>query len=479
MHSGRRIAVLLLGLFLALAGSATWAADAPKVAVSIKPIHSIVAGLMKGVAEPELLLRGDGNPYRATLDAKGRKAVEGADVVLWAGPELEKGLAEPLAKLPESTRVIELLAHPEVKILPARGVDSEGDENAIRDPYFWLDSRNVLILIDELTKLLMEIDPNHRIDYEKNRMEVVESVSLLDRKLEYLYRGVSAKPIALYHDTLQYFEQAYATNVVAQVSQPAGQQPGAAALLKARQKMVEEGVECFFTEATLPTPNLSVLMSNPDLRVGELDSLGGKLEPGPELYVKLMRHNFETIRRCVKPDEAAEHALTDAGDDTLPTGSINGRFVLTNHKGKTVSNLDYLGKYQIIYFGYTHCPDICPTSLAVLTGALNQLGDKAEKIQPIFITVDPARDTVPVMRSYVEYFHPRLVGLTGPESMIAKVAKNYHARYEKVPAEGAGGYFMDHSAGLYLLDPQGQFVAKFAHGITPDQLAEELNQYIR
>ena len=474
MHSARRIAVVLLGLFLTLAGSATWAA-APKVAVSIKPVHSIVAGLMEGVAEPKLLLRGDVNPYRATLDARGREALNGADLVLWAGPELEKGLVEPLSNLPDSTPVIELLAHPEVKILPARGVE---DGAGLRDPYFWLDSRNVLILIDELTKRLMELDPEHQIKYEKNRTKVVESVSLLDRKLEYLYRGVSAKPIALYHDTLQYFEQAYATNVVAQASQPAGQEPDAAALLKARQKMVEEGVECFFTEATLPTPNLSVLMSNPDLRVAELDSLGGKLEPGPGLYGKLMRQNFETIRRCVKPDEAADHALTDVGD-TLPSGSINGRFVLTNHKGETVSNLDFLGKYQIVYFGYTHCPDICPTSLAVLTSALNQLGDKAKQIQPIFITVDPARDTVPVMRSYVEYFHPRLVGLTGPESMIAKVAKNYHARYEKVPAEGAGEYFMDHTAGLYLMDPRGQFITKFAHGITPNQLAEELNQYIR
>lgn len=471
MQRARRWLLPVLGAALALAAATARAEAPPKVVVSIKPVHSIIAGLMEDVAEPTLLIDGQTTPYQYEPDGADKEALAEADLVLWVGPELEGSLAEAIDNLPEDgPRVIELLSHPELKVLPLRDGGSD-----TRDPFFWLDTRNMLILLDEMARLLVEMDPERTDTYARNRTAVMEQTSRVDRQLEYQYRDVSASPIGLYYDALQYFEQAYAAAVAARVVPQPGEEAGAAGLLTARQKMQEAGAECFFTVAGLPSPYLSTLTQGTDFKVAELDLFGLEIDPGPGLYAQLMREDFKTIRDCVKPEKAG-HSIMEAGDN--PAGGLNSRFVLVNHQGETVTNQDFLGEFQLVYFGYTHCPDICPTSLAVLTGALNQLGPLAKELRPIFVTLDPERDTVPVMKDYVEYFHPRLVGLTGPEKMIKQVADNFRVRYEKVPAEGAGGYFMDHSAGLYLLDPQGQFVTKFAHGISPDQLAKELRPYL-
>lgn len=470
MNSARRLTQLVLAFCLFAAWTGVPAAP-PEVVTSIKPIHSIVAGLMEEVAEPALLVDGRTVPYEYTPDSDDKAALAGADVVLWVGPELEKGLAAPIRALPgDGPRVIELLSHPELKILPLR----DGSEET-RDPFFWLDTRNMLILIDELAKLLVQMDPDNADKYARNRTAVMEKTARVDRQLEYQYRDVSASAIGLYYDTLQYFEQAYAASVAARVAGQPGDGAETAGLLRARTRMLDAEARCFFTVAGLPAPHLSMLTQGTDLQVASLDIFGLEIEPGPKLYNQLMREDFKTIRDCVRPEKAG-HSIMEGGAPA--TGGLNSRFVLVNHKGETVNNEAFLGEFQLIYFGYTHCPDICPTSLAVITGALNQLGPLAEQVRPIFITVDPERDTVPVMKNYVEYFHPRLVGLTGPEEMIARVADNFRVRYEKVPAEGAGGYFMDHSAGVYLLDPRGQFLGKFAHGITAGQLAKELRAYL-
>ncbi|MBA1331361.1 electron transporter SenC, partial [Candidatus Endoriftia persephone str. Guaymas] len=109
---------------------------------------------------------------------------------------------------------------------------------------------------------------------------------------------------------------------------------------------------------------------------------------------------------------------------------------------------DFLGSYSLLYFGYTYCPDVCPTSLQVLSLALDMLGDRADGIKPYFITIDPERDTVKVMRNYVEYFNPRLVGLTGSKEMIERVAQEFKVKYEKVTEDAPSPelYLMDHSA---------------------------------
>lgn len=138
--------------------------------------------------------------------------------------------------------------------------------------------------------------------------------------------------------------------------------------------------------------------------------------------------------------------------------AIGGAYTLTNHRGETVTEQTYRGKTQLVFFGFTHCPDVCPTALTLVSGLIDQLGPAAAQMQPIFITVDPERDTVEAMARYVEAFHPSLVGLTGTPEQIADAAAAFRVLYQKVP-QSDGGYFMDHSASVYVMAPDGSFRA--------------------
>lgn len=158
------------------------------------------------------------------------------------------------------------------------------------------------------------------------------------------------------------------------------------------------------------------------------------------------------------------------------TPLVGGPFTLTDHGGKTVSDADFRGQYMLVYFGYIFCPDVCPTSLQLITDALNELGPLADKVVPVFITIDPERDTVEAMRDYVAHFHPRTVGLTGPVEAIEKVAKAYRVYYAKVTGKSGNNpdYLVDHTAITYLMGPDGKFVHHFAHGAELPKVIEQL-----
>ena len=154
---------------------------------------------------------------------------------------------------------------------------------------------------------------------------------------------------------------------------------------------------------------------------------------------------------------------------------IGGPFSLVDQDGKTRSDADFRGRYLLVYFGYTFCPDLCPTELQTISNALDRLGDKAAKVQPLFITVDPARDTVAVMKGYVGHFHPGLVGLTGSVTQIAAAARAYRVYYAKVPAaEGGDNYLMDHSGFVYLMGPDGRYITHFTPQTTAKQMAKAI-----
>jgi protein SCO1/2 len=144
---------------------------------------------------------------------------------------------------------------------------------------------------------------------------------------------------------------------------------------------------------------------------------------------------------------------------------IRTEFDLLDHTGKRVSSSSYEDRWLLIFFGYTFCPDVCPTTLGEVSLLMDALGEKADRIQPLFVTIDPERDTPEVLADYVAAFHPRIVGLTGSTEEIAAAASNYRVYYAKVSEEGApDSYLMDHSAYLYLIDPAGNFVRPFPFG---------------
>ena len=171
-----------------------------------------------------------------------------------------------------------------------------------------------------------------------------------------------------------------------------------------------------------------------------------------------------------------------AEEPPLKGARIGGAFTLTDQDGRQVSDRDFSGKYRIVYFGFAHCPDICPTDLAQIGQGLRIFEKahpgRAAKVQPIFITTDPERDTPAVLKPYVASFHPRLVGLTGTPQQVADAAKAYAVYYSKMPAEGGGGYSMDHSRIVFLMGPEGEPIAMLPHGKGAQDLAAELARWV-
>jgi protein SCO1/2 len=171
-----------------------------------------------------------------------------------------------------------------------------------------------------------------------------------------------------------------------------------------------------------------------------------------------------------------------AGPDVTTTGKalIGGPFTLVGKDGKPVTDQAFRGKYMLVFFGYTHCPDICPAELQVIAAALDELGPKANEVIPIFITLDPARDTPKVVSDYVMNFGPRFVGLTGSPEAIAQAAKVYRVVYSKFQEEGAkpDDYSVDHSALVYFMGNNGKYITHFAYGTPAAKMAETLRSYL-
>jgi len=158
-------------------------------------------------------------------------------------------------------------------------------------------------------------------------------------------------------------------------------------------------------------------------------------------------------------------------------GTVGGPFTLTDQAGKPRSDSEFRGKLMVVYFGYTYCPDVCPTDLMAISQALDALGPAAEGIQPVFITVDPERDTKG-LADYVAAFHHSLVGLAGSPEEIRKVANSYKAFYAKVPAERSGEYSIDHAGVIYLMGRNGEYLGFMPPQTGPDRLTEVLRKHL-
>jgi cytochrome oxidase Cu insertion factor (SCO1/SenC/PrrC family) len=192
-----------------------------------------------------------------------------------------------------------------------------------------------------------------------------------------------------------------------------------------------------------------------------------------------LRSQSETATRDTLPSEFDETQTPEP----LPS-EFGGSFSLTDQYGMRRTDMDFRGKYMLIFFGYTYCPDVCPTTLAVEKEALDKLGARASRIVPIFITVDPKRDTPDKLKSYLSSFdanqpstRPNFVGLTGTDEEIAKAAKAYRVYYRAHldgRVENGADYSIDHTGDVYLMDPEGKFVAYYSQGIMADEMAADL-----
>jgi protein SCO1/2 len=173
---------------------------------------------------------------------------------------------------------------------------------------------------------------------------------------------------------------------------------------------------------------------------------------------------------------ARERLLPQVNVKSVGQALVGGPFSLTDQAGRRVTDQDFRGKFMLVYFGFTYCPDVCPTALQVMAAALDKLGPKqAERITPVLISVDPERDTPAQLGIYVKSFHPRLVGLTGSAQEVEAVAKAYRVYVKKVAdPKSSAGYTVDHSSIIYVMGPDGKYRTHFTHATSADTVAQRL-----
>lgn len=173
--------------------------------------------------------------------------------------------------------------------------------------------------------------------------------------------------------------------------------------------------------------------------------------------------------------QALQRLLPAPGTRVVGKALIGGHFQLTDHTGRRVTDEDFRGRYMLVFFGFTFCPDVCPSSLQVMSAALDKLGPKADRITPVFITVDPGRDTPAQLALYVQSFHPRLVGLTGTPEEVQRAIQAYRVYARKVEdPKSTAGYTFDHSSIIYVMNPDGTYRTHFAHTTNVDSMADRL-----
>lgn len=321
MRTGGTAAAAALGVLLS---SAAVAQDIEVVA-SFKPVHSLVAGVMAGVGEPTLLVKGAASPHDYALKPSDAAALEQAELVFWIGEGFETFLAKPLESLPTDGRSIELGELQGLVLLPPRegGLweahadedaehedHDEGEEHAedeheqsrehgAFDGHVWLDPRNAKIMVGAIAAALAERDPTHAAAYKANGAALQSKLDAFDAELEAQLASVKDVPFIVFHDAYQYFERRYDLAGVGSITISPDQPPGAKRLQEIREKIAAKGARCVFREPNFEPAVVDTVIDGTAARTGTLDPEGASLVEGPDLYFDLMRGNADSLKTCL------------------------------------------------------------------------------------------------------------------------------------------------------------------------------------
>ena len=297
---------LVLAALLSVCGSSPGALAAPpRVVASIKPVHSLAAGVMAGVARPYLLVRGAGSGHAYSLRPSDARALSGAQVVFWVGPEMETYLGRPLGTLSSAARVVALAAAPGVKLLPAAGVrPGDGHEKPYgdhgpSDPHIWLDIGNAFAILRAMERTLTLADPAHARRYRANGRRLAARLEALDGELRGLLTEVTGRPYMVFHDAYRYFERRYGLYSVGSVALRQGRPPGARRLTEIRARLKGSGATCVFGGPSLSPRLMATVLEGTRARAGVLHPLGTQLAPGEGLYFELMRGLAGALVTCL------------------------------------------------------------------------------------------------------------------------------------------------------------------------------------
>ena len=305
-------------VWLGLATALPARAEPPKVVASIPPIHSLVAGVMEGVAAPELLVKGGASPHTYTLKPSDARILAEARLIFWVGAGLESFLVKPLASLAGKAKVVELVGAPELSRLPYRtggawkghdhGHDraatkkSSGREHGNTDTHIWLAPANARALGSAIAAALAAADPANADRYRENGQRLDGRLAALEAEMKTALAPVKDRPFVVFHDAYQYLEQAFGLNAIGAIAVAPEKPPGPKSLAALRKRIATTGARCVFREPQFPANLAETVAEGTGARIAVLDPEGIDGTPGKDLYFDLMRANARALTACLGAD---------------------------------------------------------------------------------------------------------------------------------------------------------------------------------
>lgn len=316
---------------VAIAAAASGATAAPNVVVSIKPVHSLVAAIMQGVGEPQLIVDGAASPHTYNLRPSNARTLEKADLVFWVGPGLEAFLQKPLEALASKATVVELEDAKGLEKLPFReggpfeahdhGEEGHGEhedhaeeagahdhghdhghdehEHGAYDTHLWLDPANAKAMAQEIETALITADAGNAAIYQANTKKLIDDIDALDTEIADTIKPVKDKPFIVFHDAYQYFEHRYGVKTAGSITVSPETLPGADRVSQMQEKVRQLGATCVFAEPQFEPKLISVITEGTAAKSATLDPEAATLEPGPDLYFKLMRGIANSLKDCL------------------------------------------------------------------------------------------------------------------------------------------------------------------------------------
>lgn len=313
MRSRFRFVFPLLVLLLLLPALPFGAARAegPAVLATIKPLHSLVAGVMAGIGQPDLLLRGNASPHSYSLRPSDAIRLRQAKAIFWIGPILENFLERPLAAIDGGARIVTLAQAPGVSLLPARtgglweedeaeGGAADAGSLAGKDEHFWSDPENAKAMVAAIVASLAAADPADAARYRRNGEALTARLGALDAALAARLAPVRGRPFIVFHDAYQYFERRYGLNAVGSVTVHPESQPGVRRVREIREKIASSGARCVFSEAQFEPALVRMLTAGTDTGTAPLDEIGSDLPEGPDLYFTMMTRLADRLAACLE-----------------------------------------------------------------------------------------------------------------------------------------------------------------------------------
>jgi zinc transport system substrate-binding protein len=293
---------------LALLSFAVTGRAAPRVVVSIAPLHSLAAGVMQGVAKPTLLVETNSSPHQYMLKPSQMLSLQHADLVVWVGESVESFLPRVIGSLPDKVQVMELSRIPTMTVLLARsggvweaeGLGEHEHSHGDIDGHLWLDPHNASLIVRELVERLSLMDPAHETQYRANGARLQQRLDKLDASLRKTLAPLHKKPFLVFHDAYQYLERRYGLDAVGAILVDPGRKPGARRLAEIRERVKAQHVKCVFSEPQFPAKLMQVVMEGMDIKHATLDPMGIDLKPGPELYFELMNGLGKNLTGCLQ-----------------------------------------------------------------------------------------------------------------------------------------------------------------------------------